>query len=275
VSADGRRWFLLNVSPDVVQQIERTELLGPPSSKLDADVPDAGPPRRMPVMGAVLTNGDLDQYIGLSSLSESTPLSLYSTPETYAGLVVQDTMFRSPDAPRRHELSFHQLELDAFTPLLDAAGTPSGLSVCAFPVPAKTCTSWDPWQSADPQIQVGLIVLEQRSGVRLAYVPGAGSIDGIAPRSGGLTCIFFDGTFWSDGEASEPGSVGTNDAYTSHLPVGGAGGSLELLAELPVRRRFYTHVNDTNPMLRAGSPERRAVEARGWSVAEDGLELTF
>jgi pyrroloquinoline quinone biosynthesis protein B len=120
-----------------------------------------------------------------------------------------------------------------------------------------------------------LIVLEQRSGVRLAYVPGTGSIEGIAPRTSGLTCIFFDGTFWSDGDASEPGAVGKSGADTSHLPVGGASGSLELLADLPVRRRFYTHVKDTNPMLRPGSPERCAVEARGWSVAEDGLELTL
>jgi pyrroloquinoline quinone biosynthesis protein B len=137
VSADGRRWFLLNVSPDVVRQIERTELLRTPS----AAGPETDPTRHRPVMGAVLTHGDLDQYIGLLSLSESTPLSLYSTPETYAGLVVQDTMFRSSSATRRHELSFHQLDLDAFTPLLDAEGMPSGLSVCAFPVPAKACTS--------------------------------------------------------------------------------------------------------------------------------------
>jgi pyrroloquinoline quinone biosynthesis protein B len=272
VSADGRRWFLLNVSPDVVRQIERAELSGSTGSNAS----NADQPHTLPVLGAVLTNGDLDQYIGLLSLSETTPLSLYSTPEIYAGLVVQDTMFRSPNAPRRHELSFHQLDLDAFTPLLDARGTPSGLSVCAFPVPAKACTSWDPWQASGPETQVGLIVLEQRSGVRLAYVPGAGSIEGIARRSGGLTCIFFDGTFWSGGEEAEPGSVENNHSSgVSHLPIGGSGGSLELLAELPVRRRFYTHVNDTNPILRPGSPERRAVEARGWSVAEDGLELTL
>jgi pyrroloquinoline quinone biosynthesis protein B len=33
-------------------------------------------------------------------------------------------------------------------------------------------------------------------------------------------------------------------------------------------------VNNTNPVLRADSPERRAVEAAGWQIAHDGLEVT-
>jgi pyrroloquinoline quinone biosynthesis protein B len=59
----------------------------------------------------------------------------------------------------------------------------------------------------------------------------------------------------------------------AHVPVGGAGGSLERLAGLVPARRVYTHVNNTNPMLRRDSAERAAVEAAGWQVARDGLEI--
>ncbi len=38
-------------------------------------------------------------------------------------------------------------------------------------------------------------------------------------------------------------------------------------------RKVLTHINNTNPMLVEGSPERRAVEAAGWEVAGDGLEI--
>jgi pyrroloquinoline quinone biosynthesis protein B len=40
------------------------------------------------------------------------------------------------------------------------------------------------------------------------------------------------------------------------------------------KRRIYTHVNNTNPVLVAGSPERDAVEHAGWEVAFDGMEVT-
>ncbi len=48
-----------------------------------------------------------------------------------------------------------------------------------------------------------------------------------------------------------------------HLPIGGAGGSLEALAPLPIERKIYIHINNTNPILLEDSPERRAVEERG------------
>ena len=58
-----------------------------------------------------------------------------------------------------------------------------------------------------------------------------------------------------------------------HVPMDGPGGSLAQVAELPVARTIYVHLNNTNPVLLADSPERAAVEAAGWEVAEDGMEL--
>jgi pyrroloquinoline quinone biosynthesis protein B len=168
---------------------------------------------------------------------------------------------------------FRQVVLDAFTPLLDVNGERSGLAVCAFPVAGKVPIHMETWLEPSAETNVGLIIEDERSGARLLYVPGAGSIEGIAERTLGVTCLFFDGTFWSDRELAELGQSARTARDMAHLPVGGPGGSLEGLAALPVQRRFYTHLNNTNPMLREGSPERRAVEARGWSVAEDGLEI--
>jgi pyrroloquinoline quinone biosynthesis protein B len=59
-----------------------------------------------------------------------------------------------------------------------------------------------------------------------------------------------------------------------HMPIAGAEGSLAALSGLPCRR-IYIHINNTNPILVAGSPERRAVEAAGWEVAEDGMEIVL
>jgi pyrroloquinoline quinone biosynthesis protein B len=60
-----------------------------------------------------------------------------------------------------------------------------------------------------------------------------------------------------------------------HLPIAGEGGSLEALARLPAKRKIFVHINNTNPILVEGSPERRAVEEAGFEVARDGMELAL
>jgi pyrroloquinoline quinone biosynthesis protein B len=47
------------------------------------------------------------------------------------------------------------------------------------------------------------------------------------------------------------------------------------VARLPARHKVYLHVNNTNPMLREGSPERQAVEAAGMAVGFDGMEFSL
>jgi pyrroloquinoline quinone biosynthesis protein B len=59
-----------------------------------------------------------------------------------------------------------------------------------------------------------------------------------------------------------------------HMPIDGPDGSLAGLRELS-NRRIYIHLNNTNPVLIADSAERRTVEAAGWEVADDGMELVL
>ena len=54
---------------------------------------------------------------------------------------------------------------------------------------------------------------------------------------------------------------------------GDPGGTLAHSTHLAARRRIYTHINNTNPILIDGSPERRSVEGAGWRVASDGMDL--
>jgi pyrroloquinoline quinone biosynthesis protein B len=58
-----------------------------------------------------------------------------------------------------------------------------------------------------------------------------------------------------------------------HICTSGPQGSLVALAGLDIGRRIYIHLNNSNPVLREGSPERIEVENRGWEVAFDGMEL--
>src|SRR5262245_8601991 len=67
VSADGRRWVLVNAAPDLRQQIEANPPLHPQDGL-----------RSSPIAAVVLTNADIDAVAGLLHLREGTPFSLYA-----------------------------------------------------------------------------------------------------------------------------------------------------------------------------------------------------
>ena len=60
-----------------------------------------------------------------------------------------------------------------------------------------------------------------------------------------------------------------------HVPVFGPQGSLELLKHLKRRRKVFSHINNTNPMLNESGPEYRELTASGWQLAEDGWRLNL
>jgi pyrroloquinoline quinone biosynthesis protein B len=47
------------------------------------------------------------------------------------------------------------------------------------------------------------------------------------------------------------------------------------LRQSPARRKIYTHINNTNPILMPRSPERTELEQASIEVARDGLEIVL
>ena len=58
-----------------------------------------------------------------------------------------------------------------------------------------------------------------------------------------------------------------------HISMSGPDGAIARLRGVPVGRRIFIHVNNTNPALLADSAERAELEQAGWEVAFDGMEL--
>ena len=85
--------------------------------------------------------------------------------------------------------------------------------------------------------------------------------------------VLFDGTFWDDDELIRVQGRGRTARQMGHVPVGGAGGSLEMLSSLRGPRKIFIHINNTNPILDRCSSEFRRVADAGWEVAEDGWEI--
>ena len=259
ISADGRDWVLLNASPDLGAQIRATPPLHPRRSGDDG--------RDTPIRAVVLTNGDVDHVAGLLTLREKAPLTVLATAETRAA-VSANPMFAVLDPTL---VAWREIHLgEPFAPL-------PGLAVEAFAVPGKV-----PLYLEGATVEIGAetgstIGLSVRcAGARLDYVPGCAAVTpALVARLAGTDALLFDGTVYRDDEMLSEG-VGTKTGRRmGHLPVGGADGSLAALAGVPAGRKVFVHINNTNPMLIDDSPERRAVEAAGWTVAEDGTEIAL
>lgn len=256
VSADHRQWFLFNASPDVHAQIEATPALHPTSG------PQGG--RAVPIGAVLLTDAELDHTLGLLLLREGRGLQLHTTE------VVHDTLRDGTALLRTLEaycpVKWHPVVPDAELPLGD------GLSYRAFDVPTTKRPRFGAGSGTGRV--VGYRVTDQRSGRALVYLPGVQEFTvAVRDQLDGCACLLVDGTCWDDDELIRLGLGGRTARELGHLPIHGPGGSLERLAPLPIDRKLYTHVNNTNPILLEDSPERRTVERHGMEVAVDGLEL--
>jgi pyrroloquinoline quinone biosynthesis protein B len=57
--------------------------------------------------------------------------------------------------------------------------------------------------------------------------------------------------------------------------MSGERGAIAGLADLAIGRRIFIHINNTNPLFVARSPERAEAEAAGWQIADDGMEIVL
>jgi pyrroloquinoline quinone biosynthesis protein B len=252
VSPDYERWFLLNASPDIHAQIEAFPALRP------------GGGRAVPFDAVLVTDAELDHTLGLLLLREGRGLSVHATEATRDVLEDGTGVLRTLAA--YCPVDWHPVVPGADVPL------GGGLSYRAFDVPTTKRARFGP-ADAEGRV-VGYRLTDTRSGRALVFLPGAQRLTGsLRAQLADCACLLFDGTCWADDELIRLGLTGKTAREMGHLPAGGPGGSLELLSPLPIERKIYTHINNSNPILLEDSPERRAVERHGMEVAVDGLEL--
>lgn len=264
VSADSEHWFVLNASPEVRAQIESFSALHPRG------------PRHSPIAGILLTNGDLDHCLGLLSLRESHRLCVYATPRVQHGFTENNVLYGTLQRFPGHT-SWVPLDLGKESELSLAGGRPSGLTVEAIPLPGQAPLHLQArLGEPHPEDNVGLLIRDTARGATLAYFPGCARITpAVLEAAGRAQCLFFDGTFWSDDELIALGLGERRATDMAHVPIGSAAGSLAAFAASRVPARFFIHINNTNPILRESSEERRIVQRAGWQVARDGLDLAL
>ena len=93
VSPDGERWILLNVAPDIAQQIRVNLALQPPA-QLEAS---CAAEIDTPIKALVLMDSHWQSVGGLQNLRESTGMDVYATPRVFEDMI--------DETPLRHVLT--------------------------------------------------------------------------------------------------------------------------------------------------------------------------
>jgi pyrroloquinoline quinone biosynthesis protein B len=200
---------------------------------------------------------------------------VYATESVRRGFTEGNVLYRTL-ARFRGQVSWRPLKQGREEELAGPDGRPTGLLIEAVPAPGKLPIHLEGLAAPDPDDNIGLRIRDGASSRRLAYFPAAAALTpAIREAMDGADCVFFDGTFWSSDELPALGLGEKRAEDMAHLPVGGPAGSLAALGGLRAGRRVYIHINNTNPLLRDDSAERGAVEAAGWEVARDGMEVTL
>lgn len=256
VSPDGERWLVLNASPDIRHQIAQTGDLHPRVGS-----------RHTPIEAVLLTSAEVDHVTGLLTLRERQPFTVYATSQILDNLGLNPIFdVLAPGVVMRHPVHIGQ----SIEPV-------AGLAATVFAAPGKV-PLWR--ESENSPLDDGggstIGVILEAAGKRIAYVPGCAWIDDdLLLRIAGVDALFFDGTVFRDDELVRAGVSEKTGRRMGHVPMDGEDGSIARLSGVPVSRRIFIHINNTNPVLIEDSTERHSVEKSGWIVAHDGLRIVL
>jgi pyrroloquinoline quinone biosynthesis protein B len=214
----------------------------------------------------VLTGAEIDQVAGLLSLRERETFTICATSAALTALAA-NPMFSvlAPElVTRRAAVPAEPLQL------------PGSLQAQLFIVPGKAplyLEGDDPQTASETAANVGIEICAGTA--RIAYIPGAAAVTlPMMERLARADVVFFDGTLFRDDEMIRTGTGTKTGRRMGHMPIDGHDGSLAALDGIG-GRRVYVHINNTNPILVDGSPERAHVERKGWEIAEDGMEIVL
>ncbi|WP_299846751.1 pyrroloquinoline quinone biosynthesis protein PqqB [uncultured Roseovarius sp.] len=252
-TANGLDWAVLNASPDIRQQFVDCSDLHPTGL------------RELPLRSVLLTNGDIDHVAGLLTLREMQPFTIYATAGIHE-VLDQNPIFA---ALNTSVVTRRTISLDQTVEIAP------DLMAELFPVPGKVPLYLE-GENVDTEMMG-----EQTVGVHLStkgkdafYIPGCATLnDDLRERLKGAGLVFFDGTLWQDEEMIQAGLGKKTGKRMGHMSMFGNDGSISAFTDLDVAKKVFVHMNNTNPVLRPDSQERRTAEAAGWIIGQDGMEI--
>ncbi|MFF3458324.1 pyrroloquinoline quinone biosynthesis protein PqqB [Streptomyces sp. NPDC002730] len=253
--ADEGRWYLVNATPDIGDQIEDSHALRP------------GPGQReSPVAGVILTDAELDHTLGIARLREADGFDILATRPVRDALLGRLHLGEVLAPYTRIEWR----ELSRETEPLVKGGT---VEIDAVPVSAKKPRYAVGTGTEERTWVVALRLRETTTGRSLLYAPAlARWTDDFQDAVEQADCVILDGTFWDDDEPVRAGISAKTATGMGHLPIAGPNGTARRLAGLRARC-LYTHLNNTNPLVDPDASQHALLGEWGLEVAADRMVI--
>lgn len=244
----SNRVYLVDATPDLPEQIDAIRAFRPHPE---------GRPDREPLDGVLLTHAHMGHYLGLAHLGfesvNARSVTVWGTSRMLG--------FLRDNGPWSQLVRLGNLDLMEARPGT-AVGLGERVSATPLAVPHRDefsdTVAWvlrgpnrtvlyvpdtDDWKAWDPSLPE---VLEREK----------------------VDVALLDATFYSGDELPD-----RDVSKIRHPFVTRSMDLLEPLVESGRLRVLFTHLNHTNPAIDPASPARKAIEARGFEVAEEGMEI--
>ncbi|GAA2446220.1 pyrroloquinoline quinone biosynthesis protein PqqB [Actinomadura vinacea] len=258
VEAGEGRWYVVNATPDIGEQIEECAPLRPFTYG-----PGESARRRTPVAGVILTDAELDHTLGLPRLREADSLQVIAT-ETVRGALAGGLRMDEVLAPYAG-ISWTPLPQEEPVRLDDGP-----LEVQGVRVSGKRPRYAADLEPAGDAWAVALRIRDRRDGKVVVYAPALAAWPAELDRVlDDADCAIIDGTFWDDEEPHRHAVSRKTSTEMGHLPITGPGGTAGRMAKLPAERRLYTHLNNTNPLIDPNAPGHGELAGAGIEVARE------
>jgi pyrroloquinoline quinone biosynthesis protein B len=237
--------YLVDATPDLPAQIETIHTFRRhPEGKTD----------RAPVDGVLLTHAHIGHYLGLAHFGFES----LSTKEIPAWTSPRMAEFLRTNGPWSQLVRLGNITLREFRPGTPFALEP-GIAVTPLQVPHR-----DEYTDT-----MAFVIHGPRAAV--LYVPDTDSwrawpkplLQVLADEK--VTVALLDGTFYSPDELPD-----RDVTKIKHPLITDTMNLLEPLVKAGKLRAVFTHLNHSNPALEKDGAARKAIEARGFRVAEEG-----
>jgi len=239
------RVYLVDATPDLPAQIEAIHgFRAHPEGKVD----------RAPVDGVLLTHAHIGHYLGLAHFGfeslNTRDIPVWVSPRMAAYLRANGPWSQ---LVRLGNIALREIQPGQPFPLEE------GITVEAFPVPHR-----DEYSDT-------MAFLIRGPKQTLLYVPDTDSWAAWPKpllevlREEKVDVALLDATFYSPDELPD-----RDVTKIRHPLITQSMDLLEPLVKAGKLRVFFTHLNHSNPALDPDGPARRAIEARGFRVLEDG-----
>ncbi|GAC1535913.1 MAG: pyrroloquinoline quinone biosynthesis protein PqqB [Candidatus Velthaea sp.] len=259
VSSDGERWLLLNISPDIAAQVESYAPLQPRSL------------RGSPIAAIALTDANIDHIGGLAVIRQASEAGIivHSTAVVREIALTQQAFARFSESPHR----WKAFEANA-EPIAAADGAdPAGADLILRAYAATGTTPGYAGRREVPGAVTAYTVRARAGGKTLCFAPVYAAVDdALREAIASADVSFLDGSFYDDDDMIVQGLGDKRASDLGHLPLHGAGGTMDQLGSVR-SRRLLTHLNNTNPVLDPNSSAAREIAKAGFELAHDGLEL--